>query len=222
MHICIEGRLGAGPGNAHMAVLSFRMLDSVCLEFVFSDPWNSFKQHPQANISTWYKKSCRERLLGKYAQEIHAPQWRNPSWTLDFIYLLFYSKCSILKHLCDYFKNMNDIWWLALYILNLHLWVMLCQTSTFPARSSLSDNWDMAGDPVVCSLILITSLMYFTVIRVESLRGAQHQSRSRDTDEPAAAPQPAPIKPREIQTSFLWHQLSSQNRQRTATEHHSW
>lgn len=56
-----------------------------------------------------------------------------------------------------------------------------------------------AEHPVVFTLILILSLMYFSAIRVESLRGAQNQRRSRDRDERAEAQRLAPIKPQEIQ-----------------------
>lgn len=88
--------------------------------------------------------------------------------------------------------------------------------STFPAPLTMSDNRDVVEGAVVFSLILILSLMYFTVIRVESLRGAQHQKWSKDIEmSPAAAQQPALIKPQEIQPGFLWHQLSPQNPQRT-------
>lgn len=91
--------------------------------------------------------------------------------------------------------------------------------STFPAPLTMSDNRDVVEGAVMFSFILILSLMYFTVIRVESLRGAQHQKWSKDIEmSPAAAQQPALIKPQEIQPGFLWHQLSPQNPQRT--EHH--
>lgn len=75
--------------------------------------------------------------------------------------------------------------------------------STFPASQPFQTTgmWLKIPDsvfaehPVVFSLILILSLMYFTVIRVESLRGARHPRRSRDNDEPAAAQWAALIKP---------------------------
>lgn len=91
--------------------------------------------------------------------------------------------------------------------------------STFPAPLTMSDNRDVVEGPVVFSLTLILSFMYFTVIRVESLRGARHKKWSKDIEmSPAAAQQPALIKPQEIQPGFLWHQLSPQNPQRK--EHH--
>jgi len=61
----------------------------------------------------------------------------------------------------------------------------------------------LAEPLVVFSLILILSLMYFTVIRFESLRGAWHHSRSRDRDEPPAPQWLSPDKATEIQKSFL-------------------
>ncbi len=93
------------------------------------------------------------------------------------------------------------------------------QPSTFLAPSSVSDNWDVAEDPVVFSLILILSLMYFSVITAESLRGARSKRRSWDRDERAAAQQTAPIKPRDAAGFPVWHQLSPWSQQ-TAAEHH--
>lgn len=55
--------------------------------------------------------------------------------------------------------------------------------------------------------------MYISEIGVQSLRGARDQRRFRDSDEPAVTQRVALIKSWEIQSSFLWHQLSAQKPQ---------
>ncbi|KAF3840335.1 hypothetical protein F7725_019052, partial [Dissostichus mawsoni] len=91
---------------------------------------------------------------------------------------------------CHRTEEHGEIWsWTSPYI-GCEQWVPATIHSAISQAAAMwleIPDWVLAEHPAVFSLILILSLMNFTVIRVESLRGARHQRRSRDRDEPAAA-----------------------------------